>query len=185
MGRSSEPFRIAVLSALKSLEASGVTLRTRGEVIEHARFHDGRRVGKTTLYRKNKSGEFVHADLIRKLDLAISGRAEKKERAGEVDVLARRLREFTEENTALVDQIAAKQEELMALRSSHERTSVLLVSREISLFVMCKIVLELAPAYLPARQLVKEFENKYAGSVEMNTAKRTWIEQKKLLSKAK
>ncbi len=73
----------------------------------------------------------------------------------------------------------------MALRSSHERTSVLLVSREISLFVMCKIVLELAPAYLPARQLVKEFENKYAGSVEMNTAKRTWIEQKKLLSKAK
>lgn len=185
MGRSSEPFRIAVLSALKDLVTSGVTVRTRGEVIEHARFPDGRRVGKTTLYRKNKSGEFVHADLIRELDLAITERTEKKERSGEVDVLARRVRELVAENAALVDQIVGKQDEVVSLRSRHERASALLVSREISLFVMCKLVLELSPAYLSARQSVKEFENKYAGSVEMNTAKRTWIEQKKLLDETK
>lgn len=185
MGRSSEPFRAAVLTALKGLVASGATVRTRGQVIEHACFPDGRRVGKTTLYRKNKSGEFVHADLIRELDLAITDRTVKKEMSGEVDVLARRVRELVEENAALVDQIVGKQDEVVALRSMHERASALLVSREISLFVMCKLVLELAPAYLLARQSVNEFENKYAGSVEIDTAKRTWIEQKKLLDLTK
>lgn len=184
MGRSSEPFRVAVLSALKDLVESGITLRTKGEVIEHARFPDGRHVGKTTLYRKNKDGEFVHAELIRELDLAISGCAKGKEENGEADILSRRIRELTYENSTLVDQIVGRQNEELVLRLSHERASALLISREISLYLMCKLVLEMAPAYLPARQSVKEFESKYAGKPEINMAKLALVAQKKLFDEA-
>lgn len=41
-----------------------------GDVIDRARYPDGRRVGQTTLYGKNANGDYVHAALIAKLNKA-------------------------------------------------------------------------------------------------------------------
>lgn len=68
---SSEEFKIAIRESISGLIAKGEVI-TKTAVISNAKLNNGSHVGKSTLYKKNSSNEFVHAALLQEIDVAIA-----------------------------------------------------------------------------------------------------------------
>ncbi|MNU93448.1 hypothetical protein D3C71_833900 [compost metagenome] len=169
MRKPSEQFRAAVLSSLERLVATGKKF-TRAEVVSGALLPNGEQVGRSTLYRKDKFGNFVHADLLRVLDDAIAPvpavKAKAKAKSGEEserDALR-------SENIALIDQMVTLEKELLVLasqiRTGRGREKLL----EMEKYVLARLLAEQESPPIYCRTIVLEFERRFAGKPEMTDA---------------
>lgn len=175
MRKPSEEFKVAILRSLEDLLKKGGKF-TRAQVISRALLPSGLPVGRSTLYRKDKAGAFVYADLLKKLDASVAPRPVAKEKpvsSDESERVALRL-----ENANLVDRVVTLERELVVLASRVRRGEASVRLLEIEKYVLARLLCDLEPGLILGRQAISEFELKFAGRMEMGDAEKIlkgWI----------
>jgi len=167
MRKPSEQFRLAILCSLERLSSTGLKF-TRAEVVGGARFPDGAPVGRSTLYRKDKLGAFVHADLLRLLDESVPSKDIGKSaprRSDESEMV-----ELRTENTYLLDRVVTLEQERVALESTVRRAAAIERLLEVEKYVLAKLLSDLDPELILSRRTVSDFERKYEGRQELGDA---------------
>ncbi len=138
-----ERFQAAINESLESLRKEGKKV-TKTAVIENARFEDGKPVGKTTLYSRNEiTKEFVHADLLRKIDDAAAAQAKtkgKKTRSETLASLRKTIADLREENAKLVDQVVEQEARLQGATTDRHGDKHIVSAQEDELYVLTSII---------------------------------------------
>lgn len=165
MTKKVEPFRTAILSALSEL-VNGDGEFTAKAVIDRAKFADGRPVGKSTIYRKReKTGEFVHQDLIIKIETAAAAKAGKPpghdKDNGVIAKLKDEKRALEQEVAALVDQLVSQEAKLLEAQKGGREDQFRISGWETDNYVLACLVRHLAPSFQPALDMAQRFEAKY------------------------
>ncbi len=162
-----EKFQRAIRNSLEELLGSGEHI-IKQAVIDNARFENGRQVGKTTLYSRHEiTKEYVHADLLKEIDEVIQSQRKKltgKTKAESMVDLRSQITLLKEENKKLVDQIVEQEARLKNVESSTLGENHIIANQEIEIYVLGKLVNELANGAVgEIKLLVNRFEEKYRG----------------------
>lgn len=143
MNRKQKEFRTAIIRSMDRLLADGQPI-TKSAVIENAVFDDGRTVGKTTLYRRNeKTGEVVHADLLRRIEDAFEHTKPKEKSARKKAKLSKykqEIRRLKRENSSLIDQIVSQESRVQGIRRDGESHAAAASGLELELYMLLRVV---------------------------------------------
>jgi len=177
MTRRTEPFRKAILNSLTDIEARGEKI-TQAVIIKHAKFDDGRSVGKTTLYKKNKTtGEYVHEDLLKKIEQAVNLQCKRKgapTKTETIESLKLQKKELQDEISKLVDQVVEQEQKLNQVQTGMDSDRNTVKSQEAEVYVLSALLKYLAPkssnAEKHARDVVIKYEQKNRGASIIDSA---------------
>jgi len=163
MGERAKPFRKSILEALTALEVKGEKIN-QAAVIRNAKFDNGKSVGETTLYKKNKAGKHIHQDLLTKIEDAMNLQFKQKgipTRGETISSLKSKITILDNEVSSLVDQIA--QQELLYIKSKTDITidSHIARTQETDIYILSALVKCLAPAPSNAAKHSADFVIKY------------------------
>ncbi|HCS28016.1 MAG TPA: hypothetical protein DIW43_11220 [Spongiibacteraceae bacterium] len=152
-------------SLARLLESGGSFVQT--DVIRGAVRENGKRIGANTLYSKNATtGEYVHADLLREIDEAISLKAtklgKKTKRAKLSDAVVEMAR-LKKENKKLIDQVVSQQDRIRVYETREGSEGHALMRQEDELYVFAKLVDKLTEGCIvDAGRLCTRYEEKHS-----------------------
>ncbi|WP_224797793.1 hypothetical protein [Idiomarina abyssalis] len=158
-----ESFRNAILASLAEIKESGGKV-SQSAVIRNARYESGESVGKSTLYKKNASAEFVHQDLLLEIQKASedqSKRAGKPSRRDKLKEKDAEIRELKKELGVLVDQIVTQEAALKSARSTDAADRNAIAAQESKIYILSGVIRELVSSQAAIASSVKDYINKY------------------------
>lgn len=122
---SKENFKIAVRSSLAKMIANDEKI-TIDAIIKRSSYENGTPVGETTIYAKNRQGEYVHADLRAEIERAKNGIKRRSERetvsAKSGSDLKNQIKSLNYLNKSLADQIVEQQFKIKELQQETDST---------------------------------------------------------------
>lgn len=167
-------FQRAIVESLESLAREEKKI-TKTAVIDRAKFDDGKAVGKSTLYSKNSTtGEFVHADLLRMIDAAVSHQRKRKGKKSwpeSMSGLRKTLSDLKQENEKLVDQVVEQESRLQLVLRERSGYQNAIASQEDELYVLASIINRLAKnSVQDLVELARRYSLKYRGDSRLQRA---------------
>ncbi|MDC9523341.1 hypothetical protein PSH55_19825 [Pseudoalteromonas sp. Angola-31] len=160
---SSEEFKIAIRESISGLIAKGEII-TKTAVISNAKLNNGSHVGKSTLYKKNSSNEFVHAALLQEIDVAIASQKKslgKPSYNDKISDLKNEIAKLNKENKRLVDQVVSQESRIISSLRQSDLESEMVSSFEGEVFVLQSILTRLNPRYKGFIGSIQSYELKF------------------------
>ena len=176
MANSKDRFQTAIRESFERLHASGEKKITKTKIIENAKFEDGSSVGKTTLYAKNITKEYIHAALLEELDTKIANIStnnlkNRKKTSIETNAeLKLRIKELQKKNSQLLAQIVEMENSFE--NTAHRYDENQIQDLKINLYIVTSLLnLPTGSGYKEFNNIIKDFEAKYHGSRVLKVAK--------------
>ncbi|MBO1927485.1 hypothetical protein J3998_07825 [Thiomicrorhabdus sp. 6S2-11] len=154
------------------------------DVINGAKFRDGSRVGKTTLYKKDQqTSEYVYASLLRDIKNAVddakSSPTKKKNASGKAmspEQLRLENNSLKDENSRLTDAVVEQESQLKRLKSVESIDNNLVKKLELQVYlanaILLRTVHQSSRAYSQAKKIVERLEVKYRGTAEIKSVEK-------------
>lgn len=169
-------FGLAILKSLEDLKVSNKKISQKS-VIDNAIYKDGTKVGKTTLYKKNKeTGEFIYKNLLDEITEAINEKLVKNgkpTKSQKIKALQIEIKSLKAENSRLIDQVVEQEVKLIKAQKDVGIDKHSVSSQEIEIYVLSALVSKLAPklsnASKDAKEFMFKFELKNQGNNKVNS----------------
>jgi hypothetical protein len=172
---NSSDFTVAIRESLASLIQEKKPI-SQTSVIKGARTKDGKSVGLTTLYRKNdKTGEYVHQELINEIELAKNNLKKRKGKKtqGETIVGIKKEKAIIEkERQNLIDRVVEQENEIRQLSNGKSLNNSQMKTLEGELYVAHSVLVKQYPSLHSMAELCHAFEQKNSGTEELEYLKK-------------
>lgn len=160
-----ERFREAILNSLAAILKSGEKI-TIESVVSRARYSDGRSVGKSTMFAKDGSGEYVHLDLRKAISTAADNQSKTSKvrilRQQKISAVEKENKELKVRIKLLTDQLVEQEFNLERSESKKEADRHRLLYLEEQVFVGVSVANELAHGTIADfKRFTTNFSDKY------------------------